>query len=286
MKIALGTVQFGLDYGISNRDGIVASDEVTKILATATKNGIDTLDTGCVYGKSEDVLGQTLSKMTKPFKVIDKIPDLETLGEPIDVILERSLNNLGISHLEGLLLHNAADLNDSTFTQLSKLKAQGLIKKIGISVYYPSQTFDLIRNYDIDIIQCPLNLFDQRFAQTGCIETLKQQGIEIHARSLFLQGLLLMSPSDIPSYFAPYMNLFERLRSHCRGHDIDHQTAALTIAHQQTLVDKFVIGVCSTKQLLEVITAFNHAATCDFEIADFSCHEEALISPFLWPQRQ
>ena len=218
--------------------------------------------------------------------MIDKIPDIETVGKTIAQTLEQSLAKLHLGHLEGLLLHNAADLTDATYQQLSDLKTQGLVKKIGISVYHPSQAFELAERYDLDLIQLPLNLFDQRFIQTDCIKWLKERNVEIHARSLFLQGLLLMKTSQLSSYFHPYKELFNRLDRYCKILNITRQQAALTMVHQQHSVDKFVIGVCSQQQLEQVIQAYEEARNIEFEMDPFSCHEEALISPFLWPQKK
>ncbi len=286
MKLALGTVQFGLDYGISNDGGQVAIEEVKKILHIAQQNEIDTLDTGCAYGTCETVLGNVLPKQDFMFNVIDKIPDIETIGKTIGQTLEHSLTKLHLDCLEGLLLHNAADLTDGTYQQLSDLKTQGLVKKIGVSVYHPNQAFELAERYDLDLIQLPLNLFDQRFIQTGCIKWLKERNVEIHARSLFLQGLLLMRTTQLSDYFTPYKDLFERLDRYCESLNITRQQAALTMAHQQRSVDKFVIGVCSQLQLEQVIEAYEKARSIDFELDPFSCHEEALISPFLWPEKK
>ena len=286
MKLALGTAQFGLDYGISNTQGIVPKEAVKDILDTAQKANITLLDTGCVYGDSEQVLGQLLGENHYPFDIVDKVPDIESYKKSVTQVVEQSMQRLGVDKLKGLLLHNAADLNDQTFAELESLKNQGIVERIGISVYYPSVTFDLCEKYPIDLVQCPLNLFDQRFIESDCISYLKQRGIEIHARSLFLQGLLLMPLKQLPDYFQPYQDLFVRLKGHCQGHNIDHQTAAFTIAHQQQQIDKFIIGVCSSSQLEQAISAYQRAATVKFEIADFSCHEQALISPFLWPQRR
>ena len=285
MKLALGTVQFGLDYGISNNQGIVPEQEVKRILDVAHKAGIRLLDTGCAYGNSEQILGKLLSADSYQFSIVDKVPDIESYHLSVAEVVLQSIEKLKVDKLKGLMLHNAADLNDQTFQELEALKSQGLVDKIGISVYYPSQTFELCGRYDIDLVQCPLNLFDQRFVETDCINFLKDKSIEVHARSLFLQGLLLMPRGKLPKYFAPYHDLFDRLHGHCRGHNIDLQTAALTIAHQQQTVDQFVIGVCNAEQLQQVVDSYNNAAKVKFEIADFSSHEEALISPFLWPQK-
>lgn len=285
MKLALGTVQFGLNYGISNDGGQVSYAEVGKILTTAHDNDIVTIDTACAYGTSKKVLGEILPNQHLDFNIIDKVPDLETHGISIEQTVQQSLETLHLTQLDGLLLHNAADLTDEVYAQLDELKKQGLVGKIGISVYHPAQAFDLTNRFALDLIQLPVNLFDQRFNQTGCLDHLKQQGLEIHARSLFLQGLLLMPNSKVPAYFAPYTELFSKLNGVCKKLEISRQVAALSITHQMGQVDKFVIGVCSHEQLEQVITAYEQAREVKFDIAQFSCHEEALISPFLWPEK-
>jgi aryl-alcohol dehydrogenase-like predicted oxidoreductase len=283
MRLALGTVQFGLDYGISNTNGKVSTDEVSKILSTAQANNIALLDTGCVYGNSEQVLGEQLAGSNHQFDIIDKIPDLETNGQSITQSIEKSLSLLNVSSIEGLLLHNAADLTDDTYKELQSLKSQGLIKKMGISVYHPKTTFELEKRYELDIVQLPMNLFDQRFVQTGCIDWLKEKGVEIHARSLFLQGLLLMNPRKLSAYFDPYQPLFDRFSAYCKALNISRQVGALTVIHQHQNIDKFVVGVCSQQQLEQVIEAYEKARHVKFNAEPLSCHEEALISPFLWP---
>ena len=276
MKLALGTVQFGLDYGISNQSGKVKDNEVAKILQTAQDNQILTLDTASAYGNSEKVLGNALPKLNETFKVIDKIPDLESHKLSIEKTLHHSLESLGLTQIEGLLLHNAADLTDKNYKQLQSLKSQGLVNKIGISVYNPHQTFELSERYALDLVQLPMNLFDQRFAETGCIEHLKNLNVEVHARSIFLQGLLLMKCHQLSSYFAPYHVLFERIDELCKELDVDRQVVALNMAHRQPLVDKFVIGVCTQTQLEQVVLAYEQARNIRFDIERFNCHEEAL----------
>lgn len=282
MKLALGTVQFGMDYGISNTKGKVSDEEVAKILKLANENAIDLLDTGSVYGDSEQLLGQTIKAHNLNFKLVDKVPDLETIGLTITAALEQSLEHLKMDKIDGLMLHNAADLCDESYEELQTLKARGLVDKVGISTYHPKQTFELEERYELDLIQLPMNLFDQRFFETGCIDWLKEKGVEIHARSIFLQGLLLMQSSKMPPYFQPYMPLFDKLSSYCRQLGISRLAAALTIAHQHSNIDRLVIGVCSCEQLSEVLKAYEQAKTVDFDATQFSCHEEGLISPFLW----
>lgn len=284
MKLALGTVQFGMDYGISNQQGQVAIDEVGKILQLAHSHGIDLLDTACVYGSSEEVIGKLTQKHQLEFKIVDKVPDLETYGHTLQDAVKTSLKRLHVDKLDGLMLHNAADLNEDIYQQLAALKKDALVDKIGISVYHPKPTFELEERFDLDLVQLPMNLFDQRFFETGCIDWLKEKGVEIHVRSIFLQGLLLMQVSQLPPYFHPYIPLFEKLDELCKKTGLSRLAAALTIAHQHDNVDRLVFGVCSQAQLEEVLRAYEQAEKTPFDSTDLSCHEEGLISPFLWPE--
>lgn len=283
MKLALGTVQFGMDYGISNTNGQVSSEEVGKILTMARSHNIDMLDTGNVYGSAEQVIGQQVRDKYLDFNIVDKVPDLETLGLTISDALKQSLERLQMDKLYGLMLHNAADLTDQTYKELCALKDQGLVDKIGISVYHPKPTFELEERYALDLVQLPMNLFDQRFFETGCLDWLKEKGVEIHARSIFLQGLLLMDFHQTPPYFHPYKPLFDKLNALCKQTGLSRLAASLTIAHQHNNIDRLVFGVCSVEQLEQVLQAYEEAAHSEFDSSELSCHEEGLISPFLWP---
>ncbi len=284
MKLALGTVQFGMDYGISNTKGQVSVEEVEKILITAASHGIDLLDTGSVYGSSETVIGELLAKNQLKFKLVDKVPDLESYDYSISEALKHSLARLKMDKIDGLMLHNSADLTEQSYAELSALKQQGLVDKIGISVYHTKPTFELEDRFPLDLVQLPMNLFDQRFFATGCIEWLKGKGVEVHARSIFLQGLLLMPFGELPPYFHPYKPLFDKLDSLCKKSGLSRLAAALTIAHRHDEVDRLVFGVCSEAQLIEVLEAYEQAGKVTFDASELSCHEEGLISPFLWPE--
>ena len=191
MKLSIGTVQIGLDYGISNQVGKVAFNEVQKILTFAKKHNITYLDTAMAYGLSEEVIGLYRKKNNdKDFKIITKIPDTKHSTISINDMLEHALIRLSCDHVYALLLHTAENINKSTYAQLLSLKEQGKIKKLGVSVYSPEQAFLIAKNFNIDLIQLPLNIFDQRFIESGCLQFLKDKGIEIHTRSLFIQGLL------------------------------------------------------------------------------------------------
>jgi len=208
-KIALGTVQFGLDYGIINHSGQVSIDEVKNILDYAKDKGIDTLDTAARYGNSEQVLGEV---GVNNYRIITKTTPLKNGVDGVIKGLHQSLDNLNIGQVDGLLIHNINDVKDKRFGdlfhKLNELKEEGLINKIGFSTYTPDQVDFLLENFDFDLIQVPFNIFDNRLIQGGQLKALKKKKIEIHARSVFLQGLLL-DFNNLSDYFLTWKNEFD-----------------------------------------------------------------------------
>ncbi len=214
-RIGLGTVQFGVDYGITNTDGMTPPEEVGAILDLAARNGIDLLDTAHLYGQSEAALGQAILP-GQNFNIVTKTPDFQTLDPDGDnnasgslaVAFARSLENLNRQNIYGLMVHNAGGMRGpharEIYGALAALKTDGLVQKIGLSVY-GADDIDHVINHcgPIDIVQVPCNLFDQRLIKSGYLGKLKERGVEIHARSIFLQGALLAD--EVP----PRLQIFE-----------------------------------------------------------------------------
>lgn len=269
MKLALGTVQFGLDYGISNKGGQTSLEEVKKILAIAKQNNILTLDTANAYGNSEEVLGQFADS---DFEIITKIQ------MPIDFV--KSLKNLKRKNIYGLMFHNVDILiqNPEYWQALKIYKNENKVKKIGVSVYNKEQIDYVIANYQIDIIQLPINVLDQKLIKSGCLKRLKDNGIEIHARSVFLQGLLLMD--NIPTYFNPIKTVLNDYFEFLKTNNLSKQEGALGFAKNLTEIDKIVIGVNSSQQLQENINAYNREVDMDF--TRFSIENESFLNPSMW----
>jgi len=285
MKLAIGTVQFGLDYGVSNTQGQVCSDEVNRILTYAKLQNINTLDTAPAYGNSEEVLGKT--GLASQFDIVSKIPALSDSDVDIKQYVQASLQQLNIEKLAAVLFHHVDDIISSShakkrFNGLIKLKEQGKINKIGVSVYTPEQLEFCIKNYPIDIVQMPLNCFDQRFIHTGWLNKLSDQKIEVHCRSVFLQGLLLMQPENLPSYFSPFIKYFHHFSDTAKQLNVTPLSLALAIGHQSSNIDKMVIGCCNTKQLSEIITANISAQKVKEDLSSLACENENLIIPSNW----
>jgi aryl-alcohol dehydrogenase-like predicted oxidoreductase len=281
MKLALGTVQFGLDYGLTNNSGQVAIEEVRNILTFANNNNIDTLDTAFGYGNSEKVLGNI---GINDFKIVTKTAPLKLGVDNVLQSFHKSLKDLKISSVDGLLVHNIDDIKDKKFDtlykEINKLKKDQLISKIGFSTYTPDQVDFLLDNFDFDLIQVPFNLLDKRLINGGQLKALKNKKIETHARSIFLQGLLLMSTSQRPKYFNNWNTLFKKWDLWLKTNNISGLEAALNFALSENLIDKIVIGIDSKIQLREVFSASKSQI---LNIPKFlNSTDEMLINPSLW----
>ena len=290
MKIGLGTAQFGVDYGISNKDGKPSMTEAVAILNAAGKLGVRVIDTACLYGDSEEVLGQVLPPDTR-LDIVTKTPQFakQSLGEAdaqhLEDTFSTSLLRLRRPSVYGLLIHRVDDLfvpgGDLLVDRLLRLKQNGLVSKIGVSVYSGWQIDAVLSRFSIDLIQLPINVLDQRLLQSGHLQKLKNAGVEIHARSAFLQGLLLMDLQDVPDYFN---GIQERLKSyHCfiEAHELTPIQAALGFVSSMPEIDQIICGVNNSQQLQE-ICAVAQAEVRREDYAGFAIKDEAIVNPALW----
>jgi len=285
IRLALGTAQFGLPYGIANQAGQVSRKDVSSMLQLAASNGIDTLDTAIAYGESEAALGLA---GTQGFKVVTKLPALpEDAPNVITWVMEQveaSLTRLGASAVYGLLLHRPEQLLGSNgkelYEALCALKECGKVQKIGVSIYNPFELDELTRRYHFDLVQAPFNIIDSRLHRTGWLQRLKDQEVEIHTRSAFLQGLLLMQKEAIPSKFLPWNNLWEQWHKWLSEHNVSALQACLAFPLAYPEIDRVVVGAESVQQLQQIIDAANSFLPDTFP--DLACDAENLINPSCW----
>lgn len=260
MKIALGTVQFGLEYGIANNAGRVNIEDVKNIIRLASIDGVDTLDTAIDYGDSECALGAV---GVDGWNVVTKLPavpkDCVDVTGWVIMQIEGSLSRLGVSQLHGVLLHRPAQLLGEYGSQLldvlEHLKTKGVTRKIGVSVYSPDELSKLEGKIPFDIVQAPLNILDRRLVDSGWAKKLKNQGAELHVRSAFLQGLLLMSSDQRPAKFSPFSNIWVEWSRWLNEAGLTPLQACLGYVLGIEDVDKVVVGVDSVEQLKEILTA-------------------------------
>lgn len=258
-KIGLGTVQFGLNYGVSNTHGRVPISGVKDILDIAYKAGMDTLDTAIGYGYSEEVLGKT---GVKSWRVISKLPSIPNgcndISGWIDKQVQDSLARLDLNCLDGILMHDPNDLNGSDgkliIKRLLSLKEENLVKKIGLSIYDPVELEPITDIFPIDILQAPMNILDRRLLRSKSIANLKKNGCEIHIRSIFLQGLLLMSSQNRPAYFDKWKNLWTDWNNWLESENLTGLEACISYALGCPLVDRVIIGVSSKEELDQILS--------------------------------
>lgn len=291
MKLGLGTVQFGLDYGISNPRGQVPEGEVARILQVARQAGVEVLDTAFEYGRSEEVLGRHLAAEDR-IQVVTKTPGFRSARvSRDDANLLRtsfllSLKRLRRAQVYGLLAHHAPDLlaegGELLYAEMAALKREGLVQKIGVSVYTGQQLDALLPRFAVDLVQLPINVLDQRLLADGHLGRLKAAGVEVHARSAFLQGLLLMDPGRIDSRFSTVRDHLAQYHAFLRRAGVNPVHAALGFVAGLSEVDHVIVGVVDVEQLQEVL---NTAARPILERDQFACFawpDEAILDPSRW----
>ena len=278
MKLALGTAQFGLDYGVTNQDGQVTIEEVESILNFAKINGIDTLDTASRYGNSEQVLGDA---GVDGYQIVTKTVSLKNDVNGVIKGFYQSLENLNQKAVDGLLIHDINEVNDKKFNRLferlDELKQQGLVNKIGFSTYVPEQVDFLLENFDFDIIQLPFNVFDNRLIQGGQLKALKDRNIEVHARSVFLQGVLLNFDS-LSGYFSIWKEQFDTYQAMVSDRGLSLLEYALNFVLNIKEIDKVLVGVNSEDQLKEIVQSVHSQK----DISAYPINDINLLNPSLW----
>jgi aryl-alcohol dehydrogenase-like predicted oxidoreductase len=293
MSLILGTVQFGADYGVTNTSGQCSPEEMTEILDQAVELGVRLLDTAPEYGDAERLLGQFLP--TRPtLDVITKVgrldPSLSLETEQIRRFvrtgIDRSLEHLKRTSVYGLLVHHVDDFLGGSgahiYAELEQLKKDGRIRKIGASVYDGEQIDRLLERYSIDLVQLPLNVFDQRLIRSGHLEKLKAAGVEVHARSVFLQGILAETGDYIPELLLRHKSYILDYRRAIAKRGMMPVPAALGFVSSISQIDSPVVGVTSSAELVEVFNALNNPEIKDFAYSNFEAQSIELIDPRRW----
>lgn len=283
-RIGLGTVNFGMNYGIGTNSSPVSGSNISKIINICHESGIDMIDTAINYGNSENALGRN---KINSFQIVTKLPKLPTsvnLDSWTKKQITNSLEKLQISSLHGLLLHSPDDLmsqnGEKLYESIKKLQHAGMIKKIGISVYSPKQLNLLTRNFDFEIVQAPLNILDNRFELEGCFKNLKKKNIEIHARSIFLKGLLLKNISELSPYFNKWNSLLRDWKNWLGTENYNPTHACINYALSFPEIDRVLVGVRSPNQLIEIIRCCRLPNISQFP--SLNCEDEDLLNPTNW----
>jgi aryl-alcohol dehydrogenase-like predicted oxidoreductase len=287
-RLALGTAQFGMSYGIANHDGQVTRSVAKAMLQYAASTGIDTVDTAIGYGESETCLGEV---GTQGFKLITKLPAVPDgcvdVSGWVQEQVAASLSRLGVSAVYGLLLHRPEQLlgtdGKALYQTLQTLKDSGQVQKAGISIYAPGELKALTSRYRFDLVQAPFNILDRRLHTTGWLQRLKREGVEVHTRSAFLQGLLLMPQATIPAQFASWSELWSKWHAWLSRYKVSAVQACLAFPLAFPEIDRVVVGADSVSQLKQIISAAIDVLRN--ELPDLNCDDEGLINPARWPSK-
>jgi len=279
-KYIIGTANFGSNYGLLKKK--VSKNEVVKILRLAKKLKIDFIDTANFYGNAEKILGKS---NCKNFKYITKIKISKSFIQNPNYmrrLILNSIKNLKINRIYGVLIHNPfflkTDSKKNILNTLEKLQQEGYIKKIGASIYEEKEIKFLLKNFKLDIVQLPHSIFDRRFSSTGIMKKLKRRGVEIHIRSIFLQGALLRKKKSLK--FNKWNKLFDNFEKWLKNKGISNLQACVKFVISQKNIDKIVIGVDSANQLSE-ISKINKRKNLIFP--KFIPHnEKKLVNPKYW----
>ena len=286
-RIALGTAQFGMPYGIANKEGKIELNEAKRILDVCKLKQIDTLDTAMAYGDSEKSLGFL---GVDKYKVVTKLPLVPINCSDIDKWIREqvthSFSQLNVNRIYALLLHHPQSLLEKNgpeiYLTLKKLQEENLINKIGVSIYSPSDLSTILNSYSIDIIQAPFNLIDQRLLKSGWLAKLRSLGIEIHIRSIFLQGLLLLEENKLPKYFSKWNPLWKNWFAWLRDSNLSPIDACASFALSFPEIDRLIIGVDNSSQLRQIFNCVSNETIKQWP--NIQSNDEALINPSNWPK--
>jgi len=290
VKLGLGSAQFGLDYGVSNREGMTSEDEVRRILGLASGRGVKVIDTARAYGRSQEVLGRCLPP-AHGFDIVTKIAPMRTASISRDQLaglaaqFEQSLTMLRQERVYGLLAHHAGDVlaegGEGVVDALRALQARGLVNKIGVSVYDARELDCVLARWTPDIVQLPLSVLDQRLIASGHVAQIARLGVEIHVRSVFLQGLLLMAPQAIPAPLQGAARGVAEFQAFAAAGGCSPAGAALQFAAALPGVRAVLAGVNNAAQLEELLD-YGSCAADTFAMARFALTDEALLNPARW----
>ncbi|MDY8138672.1 aldo/keto reductase [Aquimarina sp. 2201CG5-10] len=287
-KLVLGTVQLGLNYGINNLQGRPSLDSSFNILRTAYNNGITIIDTAEAYGISQEVIGKFQQKNPSiQFEIITKLAAncIVPKGELLDHI-SNNCKILSANRLHGYMFHNYDNFkkNINLYDEILSARKDGIIEKAGISLYTNNEIEDIISNYDgFDFIQIPFNLLDNQYKRKTLLEKAKNKGIEIHTRSVFLQGLFFKKTEDLSDYLKPLTPYLKLLNNIKEKSSVSIEALALQYALQKEYVDHVLIGVESEEQLINNIKICKEKLSIpNDEIDLINVKEEEMLNPSNW----
>ena len=281
-NLIIGTANFSMNYGLKNNKKKLSEQKKKILFKYIKKKQIRFFDTSQEYLKTENFLGnQNLKKKLIISKIIFR--ENKISFNYVEKLIEDSLNKLKTKYLYGLLFHRINDLKGNKgkkiFSFLNKLKKKGKIKKIGVSINSPNDINIFYGKFPIDIVQLPINIFDQRLINSGWLDKLKKKNIEIHARSIFLQGVLLMKFKNLPKYFLKFEKNFITWEHWLKKNNISKFNACLNFI-LNLKIDKLVVGIDKKQDLMQIINFRKDKKKKNY--SHLSSKNLKLIFPKLW----
>ena len=291
-RIGVGTVQFGTAYGVSNRDGRPSEAEVAAILSRAVEAGFGYLDTAANYADAESLIGRHLPP-GHWMRIVTKLPPIaeNAIGPghvaTVLAALEASLGRLRQSQVYGVLIHQVDNLAKPGWQHLvealEEARVRGWTSRIGVSVYDETDLALVESRFKPDLIQLPFNVLDQRLDASGWLARLKKSGVEVHARSLFLQGLLLMDPQTLPGFFAPVQPALASLRKRWAAQKITPLSGCLRSVLRNRAIDAAIVGVNRRHELDEIEVAVGSLADDEADFVIGGAVDPIYLDPRRWP---
>lgn len=283
-RLVLGTAQLGADYGIAYTSKKITLEEFRSIMGKAREAGIHSIDTAMAYGDSQKVLGEI---GIDDWLITTKLPsvpqDIVSIDAWYHESISSSLRDLRVRQIDTLLIHDVQVFSGSFAGRLIALlrgsQVRGDVKNIGVSIYTPQDLEGFYHGFRPDIVQCPYNIFDQRISSSGWLQKLSADNVEVHARSVFLQGIILREILDLNSYFDPWYSDFEKWEIFCKNQNITKLQGALGFVKAEKRIKKIIFGVEDCKQLEQILDAYQANTP---EVFVGPCEDNALVNPLMW----
>ncbi len=290
MRLCIGTVQFGMDYGVQGGTRPAVEDAV-RMLDYATQNGVDAIDTAAAYGTAEEVVGEFLSRKTLPrddVQVISKFgtgifegADATDYPQRLKAAAELSLNRLRTDYLDAYICHVPTAAGDPAIIEsMAALKASGLVRHVGFSVYDPDQVRACLMSDVVDFIQSPFSFLDRRMATSGALAEARAKGVDLHTRSAFVQGLMLMDVAKIPEHLAVTRPVISDLEAACAEAGLSRRALALAFVKANPNISHLVFGVDNLEQLKEIVSDFGRSV--DWDAVKFLADRFAAVDPAIF----
>ena len=283
-QLVLGTALLGADYGIAHTAKKITPTEFQSIMIAAWKVGVHSIDTAAAYGDSHRILGEI---GIDNWSITTKLPSVTTKTGPIDewyrAFIASTLQELGLQEIDTLLIHHVKELSGVFGAKLISLLREsqfnGDVRNIGVSIYSPQDMESFYSEFRPDVVQCPYNIFDQRIANSGWLQRLSNDGVEVHARSVFLQGILLRNFLELNSYFEPWYVFFDKWHIFCEKNNMSKLQAAIGFVKAENRIKKIIVGIEDIHQLQQILDAY---LTDTPKISIDPCNEIALVNPLMW----